>query len=345
MAPRSALIAGNRSGRMNCDGAAVRQILAALLLCISCTEASAATRLSAEAINAATPTGWKENPEAETPDPLVIRVQVLLDRAHLSPGVIDGLPGDNLTKAIRVFEQREGLQVDGKVDDQFWQALSRDSAPIMQTYKVTRDDLNQRYLRKVPEDFGEMAKLKWLGYTGPKEMLAERFHLGESLLQQLNPDIDFKAAGAEIIVPVVRENATEKVTRISVERSHGQLLAYAGDRLIVAYPATIGSENNPSPSGTHKVKAVVKDPPYSYDPKKNFQQGDNDKPLEIPPGPNGPVGSVWIDLSEPTYGIHGTPEPDLIDKVGSHGCVRLTNWDALELADLVKAGVPVEFVE
>ena len=330
---------------MNCDGGAVRQILVALLLCISCTEASAATRLSAEAINAATPTGWKENPEAETPDPLIIRVQVLLDRAHVSPGVIDGLLGDNLTKAIRVFEQREGLQVDGKVNDQFWQALSRDSAPIMQIYKVTQDDLNQRYLKKVPEDFGEMAKLKWLGYTGPKEMLAERFHLGERLLQQLNPDLDFEAAGAKIIVPVVRENATEKVTRISVERSRGQLLAYAGDRLIVAYPATIGSENNPSPSGTHKVKAVVKDPLYSYDPEKNFKQGKNDKPLEIPPGPNGPVGSVWIDLSEPTYGIHGTPEPDLIDKVGSHGCVRLTNWDALELADLVKAGVPVEFME
>src|SRR5262249_34550514 len=161
---------------------------------------------------------------------------------------------------------------------------------------------------------------------------------------QLNPDADFKAAGTEILVPSVGDNATERVTRIVVDRSDGQLLAYAGDRLVVADPATIGSESNPSPSGTHKVKAVVKNPPYSYDPKKNFQQGNNDKPLDIPPGPNGPVGSVWIDLSEPTYGIHGTPDPVLIDKTGSHGCVRLTNWDALELADLVRAGVPVEFV-
>jgi len=323
----------------------LRLILAALVLGGACCAANAAARLSADAINSATPVGWKEDPEAGTPDPLIIRVQVLLDRAHISPGVIDGLPGDNLSKAIRTFEQRENLEVSGKVDDQFWQALSRDSAPVIQTYKISRDDLHQRYLEKVPEDFGEMAKLKWLGYTGPKEMLAERFHADESLLYQLNPDADFRAAGTEIIVPVVRDNATEKVKRIVVDRSDGQLLAYAGDRLVVAYPATIGSENNPSPSGTHKVKAVVKDPPYSYDPKKNFKQGDNDKPLEIPPGPNGPVGSVWIDLSEPTYGIHGTPEPDLIDKVGSHGCVRLTNWDALELADLVSAGVPVQFVE
>ena len=323
----------------------MRLILAALLLCAISSAANGATEISVDTINSAIPTGWKEDPEAKAPDPLIIRVQVLLDRAHISPGVIDGLTGDNLTKAIHAFEQREGLQVTGKIDDQFWQALSRDSAPVMQTYKVTRDDLNQRYLKKVPEDFGEMAKLKWLGYSGPKEMLAERFHLDERLLEQLNPDADFEAAGTEIVVPVIRDNATEKVTRITVDRSDGELLAYGGDRLVVAYPATIGSDSNPSPSGTHKVKAVVKDPWYAYDPKKNFKQGHNNKPLDIPPGPNGPVGSVWIDLSEPTYGIHGTPEPILIDKTGSHGCVRLTNWDALELADLVKAGVPVEFVE
>ena len=184
-----------------------------------------------------------------------------------------------------------------------------------------------------------------VGYTSPKEMLAERFHIDEELLEQLNPKADFSSAGSELQVPAVRDNAKEKVTRIVVDRSDGQLLAYAGDRLLLAYPATIGSKGNPSPSGTHKVKVVVKDPSYSYNPDKNFQQGDNDKPLEIPPGPNGPVGSVWIDLSEPTYGIHGTAEPDLIDKTNSHGCVRLSNWDALELADVVAAGVPVEFQE
>jgi lipoprotein-anchoring transpeptidase ErfK/SrfK len=123
------------------------------------------------------------------------------------------------------------------------------------------------------------------------------------------------------------------------------VLAYAADgSLLAVYPATIGSEDNPAPSGKHKVKGVARMPVYRYDPKRNFKQGKNDKVLTIPKGPNGPVGTVWIDLTEPTYGIHGTPEPKLIDKVGSHGCVRLTNWDAEELAGMVKPGVLVDFV-
>ena len=115
--------------------------------------------------------------------------------------------------------------------------------------------------------------------------------------------------------------------------------------MIGAYPATIGSAGNPSPSGTHKIKVAWTNPSYTYNPDKNFQQGDNTETLEIPAGPNGPVGSVWIDLSEPTYGIHGTAEPDLVDKTTSHGCVRLTNWDVEELAGIVAKGVPVEFRE
>jgi lipoprotein-anchoring transpeptidase ErfK/SrfK len=124
------------------------------------------------------------------------------------------------------------------------------------------------------------------------------------------------------------------------------VVAFAEDDTMVAvYPATIGSEDNPSPSGTHKVNGVARHPVYEYNPKINFQQGKNKKPLTLPSGPNNPVGTVWIDLSEPTYGIHGTPEPSLIDKSGSHGCVRLTNWDAEELAGMVKPGVIVDFVD
>ena len=115
--------------------------------------------------------------------------------------------------------------------------------------------------------------------------------------------------------------------------------------MLAVYPATIGSEDNPAPSGTHKVKGVARMPVYRYNPKVNFKQGHNSKILTIPKGPNGPVGSVWIDLTEPTYGIHGTPNPELIDKVGSHGCVRLTNWDAEELAGMVKPGVVVKFID
>jgi lipoprotein-anchoring transpeptidase ErfK/SrfK len=259
--------------------------------------------------------------------------------------VIDGYLGDNLKKAIRTFEAREGLETDGEIDREFWAALSRDSAPVLKTYQISADDLSQRYVDKIPEDYAEMADMKWLGYTSPKEMLAERFHMDQDLLELLNPNADFASSGSKIVVASTGENVTEKVSRIVVDRSDGELVAYADDRMIVAYPATIGSAGNPSPSGAHKIKAVIKDPSYTYNPDKNFQQGNNKEQLEIPPGPNGPVGSVWIDLSEPTYGIHGTSEPNLVDKTKSHGCVRLTNWDAEELAGLVAKGVPVEFQE
>jgi lipoprotein-anchoring transpeptidase ErfK/SrfK len=298
------------------------------------------------AVNSASFADWSGAHDKDKPNPFVVRVQVLLDRTHISPGVIDGVFGENLAKAIRIFETREGLEVDGKIDEKFWSALSADAAPIIQRYSIASGDLSQqRFVKAIPEDYGQMAELDWLGYTGAKEMLAERFHMHEDLLAHLNPEADFGSAGTEILVAVIGDNAAGKVSRIKVDRSEGQLLAFAEKDLLVAYPATIGSAGNPSPSGTHKVKGVVLDPSYSYNPDKNFQQGDNTEPLEIPPGPNGPVGSVWIDLSEPTYGIHGTADPELIDKTQSHGCVRLTNWDARELAALVSVGVPVEFRE
>ena len=197
----------------------------------------------------------------------------------------------------------------------------------------------------VPTDYGEMAELERLGYRNAAEKLAERFHLDLDFLHQLNPKASFEA-GSEIIVPQLGEPAKDEVVRIVADKKRKQLFGYSeGDKLVVAYPATIGSSDMPSPSGTHKISAVARNPVYSYRPDVNFQQGDNDKPLKIPPGPNNPVGAVWIDLTEPTYGIHGTPDPSKIDKTTSHGCVRLTNWSALDLAERVKKGVPVEFVE
>jgi lipoprotein-anchoring transpeptidase ErfK/SrfK len=144
----------------------------------------------------------------------------------------------------------------------------------------------------------------------------------------------------------VRDNAPdEEVANIKVDKKLSAVLGYAADgKLIVSYPATIGSGDTQSPEGDMKVKGVAENPTYSYRPEKNFQQGNNTEPLELPPGPNNPVGTVWIDLTKPTYGIHGTPDPDKIGKTASHGCVRLTNWDAEQLAKLVKPGVEVSFV-
>jgi lipoprotein-anchoring transpeptidase ErfK/SrfK len=177
------------------------------------------------------------------------------------------------------------------------------------------------------------------------EELAERFHMDEDLLEALNPDAQW-IAGETVAVAAYGPNKEGKVARIEADKSDRQLRGYDADgKLLVAYPATIGSTDNPSPTGTHLVDAVAPMPNYTYNPEVNFQQGSNTTKLIIPPGPNGPVGAMWIDLTEPTFGIHGTPEPSKFDKTNSHGCVRLTNWDAEELSKLVEKGVPVEFID
>lgn len=284
---------------------------------------------------------------ADQPDPFLIRLQVLLDRQNASPGSIDGLMGNNTQKAIRAFQAMHDLPADGKVGEETWDVLSVDAEPAVTTYTITQKDVDGRYVEHLPSDYAELAKLDWLGYRGPSEMLAERFHMDEQLLERLNAGADFKKAGTQILVAAPGGAPAVKIKRIEVDKSAGELSGYTADgHLALVYPATIGSPENPSPSGTVTVEAIAPDPDYAYDPGKNFKQGKNDKPLRLPPGPNGPVGAMWIDLSKPTYGIHGTPEPDLIDKSGSHGCVRLTNWDAQILAGLVEPKkTVVEFKE
>ncbi|ASS53341.1 L,D-transpeptidase family protein [Rhizobium leguminosarum] len=304
---------------------------------------AAARELRPEAINTASIASiGAEKPAPADPDPAIVRLQVLLDRAGASPGVIDGLSGENVNKAVAGFEAMNDLPVDGRLDAEVVSRLEG-NAPIVESYVVSADDA-KGLVDKIPEDYGEKAKMQSLGYTSVAEKLSERFHMGIDLVNALNPASQF-APGDTVWVVTPGPPREGKVKTIEANKKTGQVLAFAGDgSLLAVYPATIGSEDNPAPSGKHKVKGVARMPVYRYDPKRNFKQGKNDKVLTIPKGPNGPVGTVWIDLTEPTYGIHGTPEPKLIDKVGSHGCVRLTNWDAEELAGMVKPGVLVDFV-
>ena len=278
----------------------------------------------------------------DTPSPSIVRLQVLLDREGASPGVIDGLDGGNLRHAIAAFEVMRGLPVDGKTGPKVIAAIDADKQ-VIGSYVVTADDLST-VVGAIPKDYVKMAEMKYLGYARPSEALAERFQMDEDFLKALNPGATF-AEGETISVADLGPGKRGKAARLEVDKAEGQVRAYTEDgSLLAAYPATIGSEENPSPSGTHTVRAVVSNPTYTYNPKLNFKQGDNDKVLTLPPGPNGPVGTVWIDLSEPSFGIHGTPEPARIDKTGSHGCVRLTNWDAGELGKLLSSGVPVQFL-
>ena len=281
-------------------------------------------------------------PPPATPDPAIVRIQILLDRAGASPGVIDGFDGDNVRKAVWAFETMRGLKADGIIDTDMLAALQTPD-PVIGGYVITPEDV-AAIVAPIPDDYAEKATRDFLGYSRVTEELGERFHMDEDLLKALNPSAQF-VAGETVAVAAYGPNTEGKVARIEADKSARQLRAYDMDgKLLVAYPATIGSEDNPSPTGIHLVDAVAPMPNYTYNPNVNFKQGDNDKVLIVPPGPNGPVGSMWIDLTEPTFGIHGTPEPSKIDKTNSHGCVRLTNWDAEELSKMVEPGVSVEFV-
>lgn len=276
----------------------------------------------------------------------VAAFQVLLDRAGASPGVIDGRIGDNVNKAIDAYQRITGQRL--KTYDKEWikAELEKTGGSAFIEYTITSEDAAGSYVASIPEDYGEKARLERLGYTRVSEMLAERFHMDEKYLIALNPRANFNRPGTILKVTNLGKPAESEVARIVADKGLKQVRAYdAIGRLVATYPATIGSADTPSPSGTHTVERVAFNPEYTYNPKKNFQQGSNDKVLTIPPGPNGPVGSIWIALSKPTYGVHGTPEPEKIGKTSSHGCVRLTNWDAEELAKRVKPGVAVEFAE
>jgi lipoprotein-anchoring transpeptidase ErfK/SrfK len=282
-------------------------------------------------------------PPPALPDPAIVKLQVLLDRAGASPGVIDGFDGDNVRKAVRALEAMRGLPEDGVVDEAVIAALDT-TEPVVGGYVITEEDV-AAIGEPVPSDYAEMAAREFLGYASVPELLGERFHMDVDLLAALNPGALF-VAGETVAVSAYGPDTSGKVARLVADKTARQLRGYdAEGRLLVAYPATIGSESNPSPSGTHLVNAVAPMPNYTYNPDVNFQQGENTDVLIVPPGPNGPVGSMWIDLTEPTFGIHGTPEPSKIDKTASHGCVRLTNWDAEELSKMVEPGVPVEFVD
>ncbi|GAA0622443.1 hypothetical protein GCM10009422_18070 [Brevundimonas kwangchunensis] len=316
-------------------------------------EATQTITLTAEAIERATPVAVAPTPtpaptegEAATPpaqpDPGLIRVQILLDRSTFSPGVIDGLAGDNTRQAAAAFRSANGMTGDAVDADLLRKLAETDRSAAMTEYTLTEADLAGPF-SPPPGDLASQAR-NGVNYTSVRERIAERFHITEPLLQALNPDVDFRRAGVRIVVPAVSDNALPEVTRIVVDKTERSLRAFdASNRLVAFYPATIGSTERPAPSGTLTVVGVAKEPDYTYDPDKlSYDRGPNK--ITVPAGPNNPVGSTWIALSRQSYGIHGTPDPSKVAKTASNGCIRLTNWDAQQLAAAVKPGVEVRFV-
>lgn len=277
----------------------------------------------------------------------VAKIQILLDRVGASPGVIDGRIGDNVNKAIAAYRDLTGGALRSYDTEWIEKQLQATGGDAFTTYEISPVDVAGRFVASVPTDYGEKAQMEHLSFTSVAEMLAERFHMDERYLRALNPGVSFDRPGTIIrVANVPRAARNAKVTRIIADKGRRQVRTYdSAGKLLAVYPSTIGSAATPSPTGTHTVERVAIDPEYTYNPKVNFTQGNNTKVLRIPPGPNGPVGTVWIGLSKPTYGIHGTPDPSKIGKTESNGCIRLTNWDAQELAKMVQVGATVEFVE
>jgi lipoprotein-anchoring transpeptidase ErfK/SrfK len=319
-------------------------IFVALVL-VSVTGSAFGAEMSAAAINSAEPS--KKTLSDTKPTPAGIRLQVLLDRAHFSPGEIDGRFGENAKKALRAYEGAQQLASADDVSPDVWTKLASDGRPVITSYTISDSDVAGPFLGKLPAKMEDMKDIPKLAYTSAHEGLAEKFHMSEDLLSALNPGKHFDRAGETIAVidPAADQNPA-KAAKVEVHKNRQTVLLFDNSNALIGfYPATIGSEEKPSPTGTLKVTEIDRNPTYYYHPKYHFKGVHSREPFTIKPGPNNPVGSMWINLSGEGYGIHGTPFPGKVSKSESHGCVRLTNWDAERVAERVSKGTPVTFVD
>ena len=322
------------------------RLFAALMLLV-CLAPPAFADLDAPAVNNAEFKG--KLPSDDKINPAIVKAQVLLDRASFSPGEIDGKLGENAEKALKAFVESKGLAV-GKqsLTSEVWSALlATGSDPVIVDYKITEKDVKGPFLKKLPAKMEDMKDLQSLDYTSPREAIAEKFHMSETLLESLNPGKKFDGAGQTISVAnVMMKESKLAVARVEVDKIAQTVKALGkGGELIAFFPASVGSDEKPTPSGVLKVTSIDARPNYRYNPDYKFKSVKSKEAFTIKPGPNNPAGSHWIGLSSEGYGIHGTPNPSKVSKSESHGCVRLTNWDVDRLAKLLKKGTEVAFIE
>ena len=285
--------------------------------------------------------------------PSVLRVQILLDRALFSPGIVDGRWGRNTEKAVFWLQRRERLPASGHVDQATWERLQQlggQPTELVRSHPLTADDVAGPFVT-LPEEYYDRRDMECQCYESLAEKLAEQYHTSEELLRQLNPDIDLNAvtAGTSLIVPNVERASAGpanagSIARIVISDGGGYLHALdAGDRIVYHFPATLGSDYSPSPTGDYSITNIAHDPSWHYQPDLLEGVDDSDPDAVLPAGPNNAVGVVWMQLSMPHYGIHGTSAPETIGYATSNGCIRLTNWDAELLGGRVQPGTPVAF--
>ncbi|MGP5174740.1 MULTISPECIES: L,D-transpeptidase family protein [Psychrobacter] len=288
----------------------------------------------AKQVNGAT---W--TPSMKVNSAMTIKMQALLDWNHASPGAIDGGWGMNSKKALINFQTMKGLPATGKMDQKTWDALNKNipaNKPVLVTYTITEDDIKTNFA-STPAGSEAKSKMKGLYYQDIKEMFGERFHMDVRYLDKLNKNKQYKA-GETITVLNTRAPLKQRINRVVANKADKTLYAYNGDKLVATYPTTIGSDATPSPQGSFKIINKVKMPWY----KATVGKGADKQIHMLPPGPNSPVGVVWMGLSKPSYGIHGSPKPEGISRQASAGCVRLTNWDVLEVYANIENGATVE---
>ncbi|GHA70559.1 L,D-transpeptidase family protein [Cognatilysobacter bugurensis] len=329
----------------------MRRFHALLPLALACAFASgtalAAPTLDIETVNSADATAQKsDKPDKsgkseKSASPAILRLQVLLDRARFSPGQIDGFDGGNTRTALAGYKAAHGLGDGDSLDAETWTALTGAGGPALVEYTVTEQDVAGPFV-DIPNGMMAQAKLDRLAYTSPTEALAEKFHANPALLKTLNPNVDITKPGTKIVVPNVHNlPALTSVSKVVVDDSDKTVSVFdSTNKKIAQFPATTGSSHDPLPIGEWKIKGVAKEPVFHYNPKLFWDADPSHSKAKIAPGPNNPVGLVWIDLSKEHYGLHGTPEPALIGKTQSHGCIRLTNWSAQTLAQAVSPGTP-----
>lgn len=299
--------------------------------------------------------------------PVALQLQVMLDRAGFSPGIIDGTWGKNAAKALMWFRVANGMDstmtksIDRATYDKLAAAGKPD--PIVTTHDISSDDTKGPFVANIPDRVYDQAKLSCLCYTSPAEKLAEEYHTSEAMLRQLNPKVDFKSLQAgmslqvpnvetSVVAPAQRDTTVDPARRdapgqgakiVISKKGFWTHLVDASGNVVAHFPSTVGAGYDPSPTGGFRVTNISRNPGFHYQPALMAEVPDTRPTAKLPPGPNSPVGVVWMALSKPHYGIHGTSSPQTIGYTNSHGCVRLTNWDADRLASLIRAGTPVEF--
>lgn len=288
--------------------------------------------------------------EGDVAGPSVLKAQVYLDHANYSPGVIDGRWGKNTAIAVYWFQHSNGIEPTGSIDERTFRRLESKASvgTALTRYSISKSDLEGPFV-SLPEDPYEKAELDCLCYESISEKLAEDFHTTPEFLALLNPGVDFATLteGTQIVVPnVPKHHSKGDVSEVIVSIAGNYLQGLDGQgNIVFHYPTTVGSEYDPSPSEELKITAFAWDPTFHYQPKLYHEVPDDEPDVVMQPGPNSPVGIVWMQLSKDNYGIHGTAAPSTIGYASSHGCIRLTNWDARELGNAAEKGTRVVFAD